>query len=287
LEIILIDDGSPDKCGEICEEFAKIDNRIIVIHKKNGGLSSARNAGLDIATGDYIGFVDSDDWIDARMYEVLLESILKTKSDIVECKFIETKGANIEIPIKDTWRSYTFDNLTAIQNHLNGKYFYRSVWQKLYKKNLFNNLRFPDGKIPEDLYVTYKLLYSTKKVTFVDFTGYYYFQREDSIMGKKESRLIIGSMEALREQHDFISKNIPELKSTSGQMYFNCLLKAYLFFSKEKVENPTKPYLNMISDELNNRKDIKLNGLTKYAFLTFKISPYIFINLMSLIGKEG
>ena len=90
LQIILVDDGSPDFCGEICENWAKVDDRIIVIHKENGGLSDARNAGLAIATGDYIAFVDSDDWIEPRMYEVMLSIIKKERADIVACGFIDT-----------------------------------------------------------------------------------------------------------------------------------------------------------------------------------------------------
>ena len=144
-ELILVDDGSPDNCGNICDEYQKKDNRIKVIHKENGGLSDARNVGLDIASGKYIAFVDSDDIIHPRMYEILFECINKSNSDIVQCKFKKFKSLD---EVKDDLDDYNgsfekYDNKTAIMDMIDNNNINVNSWNKLYKSELFETLRFP------------------------------------------------------------------------------------------------------------------------------------------------
>ena len=178
LEIILVDDGSPDNCGKICDEYAKKDNRIKVIHKENGGLSSARNAGLDIATGDYIGFVDSDDWIELDMYEYLLNICVKYNSDISRCGFVY----NDEDCYKDeNIRIVEYEN--ALIDFINGHIEEGIVCNKLYKKNIFKNLRFKENIIFEDVLMNYYVFKLGVKIVVSRCSKYHYFRRVDSITG--------------------------------------------------------------------------------------------------------
>ena len=169
-ELILVDDGSPDKCGEICDEYEKKDKRIKVIHKKNGGLSDARNAGLDIAKGKYIGFVDSDDIIHPEMYERMYNFINKYNVDIVQCKFKKFKSIediNKLSNINNTNIEY-YTSKEAIMDMIDNNKINVNTWNKLYKRELFENERFPKGKIHEDEFLTYKLIYKSNKVAYIN-----------------------------------------------------------------------------------------------------------------------
>ncbi|MEG1637879.1 MAG: glycosyltransferase, partial [Cellulosilyticaceae bacterium] len=179
-ELILVDDGSPDQCGEICEEYARKDDRIVVIHKENGGLSSARNAGLDRAKGDYIGFVDSDDYIESDMYEILYNSCVKYQCEIANCssiiyfphKTVSNGEHQILIHTKEE----------AMKNMLLSKFYDEVVWVKLFKKDVIGDIRFPEGRIYEDTAFTYKVIDRCEKYCFVGEAKYHYIKREGSVM---------------------------------------------------------------------------------------------------------
>lgn len=182
LEIILVDDGSPDDCPAICNEYAKIDSRIKVIHKKNGGLSDARNAGLDIAIGEYIGFVDSDDWIMPDMFEYLLQGILGYKAEISYCGFIN---------VHETWLDYQneqTDKVYTTETALNELFFDRLknfAWNKLYKAELWKKVRFPAGRNFEDILTMYKLFEQAKRIAILKEPKYYYRIRNNGITNEK------------------------------------------------------------------------------------------------------
>lgn len=229
LEIILVDDGSPDNCPQICDEYAEKDKRVVVIHKKNGGLSDARNAGLDICKGEYISFVDSDDWIDRDFVKILINVILCERADIAFANF---KRVSDEKPCK----RYTVSKSNNPIEVLDGKVAFRRLlsengtslviaWGKLYKKLLFENVRFPIGLLHEDEYTTYKLLCSSSRIVFLDIPLYFYFQREDSIMGTAKS----SSIRALRakverynfiKQHEFLDLKELCLKNLCWELLF-------------------------------------------------------------------
>ncbi|HWJ77145.1 MAG TPA: glycosyltransferase [Niallia sp.] len=286
LEIILINDGSPDQCGEICDEFSRMDERIKVIHKENGGLSDARNAGLDIASGDYIGFVDSDDWINKNMYDILINTAIKEGSDIVECKFMNVYDREDTFNKEDTGIIKTFSNVESLKNHFNSKYFYRCVWSKIYKKDLFKDLRFPQNRLAEDLFLTHELFFKAKKVSHINYTGYYYFIRPDSIMGKNDQKLTFDTLEGMMEQHKFICEKVPELKKYVDKLYFNCLLKCIAFIEKNKKNRIAKRYKNIVVSELN-RDDIEVEGISSLAFMFYKISPSFFANTIELLRMRS
>ncbi len=179
LEIILVDDGSPDNCPQICDDWAKRDNRIKVIHKQNGGLSSARNAGLDICTGDYIGFIDSDDWVDVKFYETLYNNLIKNHADISRigvCKVFKDHKLESQLPETIFTGEQALHDFLYFKNGLAG-----GTWDKLFPKKLFTELRFPLGLNEEDRY-THAVLYSKiDRLHFDPRPMYFYRVRENSI----------------------------------------------------------------------------------------------------------
>ncbi|WP_312336631.1 glycosyltransferase family 2 protein [Anaerospora hongkongensis] len=178
-ELILVNDGSPDNCGTICDEYSQKDHRVVVIHKKNGGLSDARNAGLDIARGKYIGFVDSDDYIEKDMYELLYTNIIEVDADISICGIFHCYGNKIKKTTTTIKR--VCDQIESIEEVLSGKNVGVHACSKLYKKFLFDNARYPVGHIIEDAFIVLDLLSQVKKVVIDSTPKYYYFHRENSI----------------------------------------------------------------------------------------------------------
>ena len=184
LEITVVDDGSTDGSYNICKEYEKKDRRVKVIHKENGGLSSARNAGIDNAHGKYIGFVDSDDYIASDMYERLVNACETNCANVAVCHAIVYKDGSEPIIncgyIKKDYctvdRKIIFSNALAMS---------QSVCNKLFRKELFSNIRFPYNRVTEDGYIIYDLLYRARKVAYVAFGGYFYRNREDSITTRK------------------------------------------------------------------------------------------------------
>lgn len=178
LEIILVDDGSPDNCPSICDEYAKKDNRIRVIHKENGGLSSARNAGLEIATGKYITFVDSDDWLELDMYSILFNNLKKENADVSVCANIEEFGTDLKNPNKNkSYDTIVFTDLGEIYKHLLPTYqppLLFMVWNKLFKREVVGDVRFQVGQIYEDMYFDREIFKKCKKVVYSTYKGYHY-----------------------------------------------------------------------------------------------------------------
>ena len=170
IEIILVDDGSPDNSGEICDAYQKIDNRIKVIHQENGGLSKARNSGLKIANGEYIVFVDSDDWIKNTMCEKLYNAAQEDNAEIAICKIINAINEQQYDQTNDTCNKEILTNVEAVNQLYDGTNHVEMVvaWNKIYKKELFDDIEFANGKIHEDEFTTYKLLYKANKVVKIN-----------------------------------------------------------------------------------------------------------------------
>lgn len=177
IEIILVDDGSTDNSGIICDEYAKKDNRIKVIHKPNGGLSSARNAGIDICTGEYITFIDSDDYIAGDMIEQLYIALYNTQSDISICNFKSKLPLDKDYNLKIK----TYSPKNAIKEILLEGNFCTSAWAKLYKTKLFSTVRYPEGLIYEDYATTYKLFDIASGIAHINTAKYYYRYNPESI----------------------------------------------------------------------------------------------------------
>ncbi len=211
IEIILVDDGSPDNCGKICDAYAEKDSRIRVIHKENGGLSDARNAGIDAARGGYISFVDSDDYIAPDMMEKLYNAINSSDADMSICNYlyVDENGNEVydndNLPIKDEVVSGV-EILTNKMLEHKGWYWVISCC-KLYKKEIFSGLRFIREKQHEDEFIIHEVLVRCGKVAGVSDALYYYVQREGSIMNKRETSVkILDAVEAMMNRIELLYK---------------------------------------------------------------------------------
>lgn len=180
LEIILVDDGSPDNCGVICDEYAANDGRICVIHKSNGGVSSARNTGLAEATGEWIGWVDPDDWVEVDMFAYLLGGAMHSGADVVVCgRYVEGKAEQG----RRTWPSdQLLDREEALSKLLKNEIMQNFLWDKLWKRELFEGVCFPEGRTYEDIAILHRLFERAKSVYCMHEVKYHYLQREDSIV---------------------------------------------------------------------------------------------------------
>lgn len=230
LEIILVDDGSTDCSGMLCDEWEERDKRIRVIHKKNGGLSDARNAGIDIANGDFLVFIDGDDYVHKKMVEVLYQNLINTKSDISVCKYIKINESELpdisEKEIKYQTFMGTEKNLQLYRNNAECCV----MWNKMFSKKLFRTLRFPVGKVHEDEFVIHRLLADADKIVFCNQILYYYIQRKGSIMNdtdivrQKKGRDDIWQAYCEREKfYESEEKYSQELLETRVSMLFTAL----------------------------------------------------------------
>lgn len=240
LEIILVDDGSPDRCPEKCDEWEKKDSRIKVIHKKNGGLSDARNAGLQIATGSIIAFVDSDDWLDKAFYEKLLNEMLKNDCDIVSGGFYKIEDRLEREGLRQTKDTIILNNYEAMSELLNNHLIQQVVWNKLYRKEIIGDIQFEVGKFHEDEFWSYKIIGNATKIGIVDYKGYYYYQRTDSIMGRMFSEKRLDAIEAKVQRQEYLMKKYPELISRGIlDLQFECLYMGQnaINFLPEEIAN--------------------------------------------------
>lgn len=211
IEILLIDDGSRDGSAQICDRYEQIDMRIRVIHKENGGLSSARNCGLDHATGKYILFVDSDDWIEKSMLEELCFAAEYYGADIAEGGFTNVYKDSSVNTSGDTGLYFVADSEETMLQELRWKYFKCVAWNKIYRRTLFDGLRYPVAKLHEDVFLTYQIFSKAKKSVYVDRNLYHYDQtRSDSITGKKFSDKNLDTVEAWRNKTIFFKKKKSE-----------------------------------------------------------------------------
>lgn len=229
LEIILVDDGSPDECPRICDQFALADARIRVIHKPNGGLSDARNAGIEAASGTYIGFVDSDDYIHPQMYMDLWKSLKDENADIAVCGVKKVSEEDREVPGSPENSVRVYSGREAVANLFDASLYLQSVvaWNKLYRRTLFDGVRYPVGKLHEDEFTTYTLFYKSDKVVYNAGIYYYYYQRADSIMGERKFSFSYDGLEAYEQMEDFFEKRGEPYILQQVRYRYLCLLKKY------------------------------------------------------------
>lgn len=223
-ELILVNDGSKDRSKEICEELSKKDQRIVLINKENGGLSSARNAGLKVAKGDYIGFVDSDDWIEKDMYKLLYQNIVKHNADISVCKYKVEK--NDQIKVYQTFEPTDvkiLNSKTAMDNLLYGKEIDLTQFacDKLYKRELFNDIIYPEGMIYEDVATTYRLIDKASKIIFLNCTKYHYTHNLDSISQGSFDEKQLDLIKARYQLYKFVLENYPWLSKGALSQYIS------------------------------------------------------------------
>ncbi len=220
LEIILVDDGSPDNCPEMCDEWAKKDERIKVIHKENGGLSDARNAGMKIATGEYIGFVDSDDFIHNEMYEILSSLLFNNSADVVQCEMLKFS----EMPFSGFTNSeekpvVSFTAEEAIRDLLTGKTIGVTCPNLIVKSNIAKSVLFEVGRINEDVLWTYRVFSKAEKITVTNLKLYAYYQRQGSIMNNDYSEKRFDALYSLEQRAEEIKTDFPDLYAFALKNY--------------------------------------------------------------------
>ncbi len=257
LEIILVDDGSPDNSGAICDAWAAKDSRIKVIHKANGGSGAARNTALDAATGELIAFVDSDDYIAPDMYKYLY-GILQQGADIAECGYADTfvddmafGGGDGEIQ----W--YTTEE--ALLGNIHDQIFRQLIWNKLYRRHCVEGVRFPVGTTIDDEFFTYKLLGNAKKLARSEKVLYAYRQQDDSVMHRPYSLKRLDSVRARQERAVYMASHFPELGYEARvDLFYSCLF-AMQRCLRELPEAEKKLAKKLLKDAANAAKPLPLS----------------------------
>ncbi|MGN0383573.1 MAG: glycosyltransferase family 2 protein [Eubacterium sp.] len=289
LEIILVDDGSPDNCPQLCDEYAKKDNRIKVIHKINGGLSDARNAGMKVSTGEYISFIDSDDYITFDFLETLYNTMITENSDIVECCVVKFYEDNHFDEYNDDFSIENYGIVDGLSALISENPFKQHVWNKLYKTDLVMDISFAVGKLNEDEFWTYQVFGKAERITKINKTMYYYFQRSSSIMGNTYNLKRLDALEGKANRQKYIDIYFPELSLKSkidlyGSCIFayQCVLKYMSGKDKKKAKSIINEYrgnYNLTFTEIKNITDS-----SKKYYLLSKINFYFCCKLKALLN---
>ena len=262
IEIILVDDGSTDLSGEICDLYSKDYPNIKTIHKKNGGLSSARNAGLDIARGQYIGFVDSDDWVKESMYENMYRNIKSSGCDIATCGMLLSDG-NKQKEYKNIKKKKVYTRDRALIEILLERDLDVSACNKLYNANLFRDIRYPEGENNEDAAVIMDIMSKVKEIIHIGTPEYFYFQRKGSISNTPSDKNLLDQYNHALQINEIVLKKYNNLKQYSEFYIFTqivTILKCLLFnFNKKDIF--IKYYL--LLKDYDIKKNKKLFGLKR------------------------
>lgn len=273
LEIILVDDGSPDNCPDICDDYANKDSRIKVVHKVNGGLSDARNAGMAVATGEYVSFIDSDDYISEGFINELYSAIKAENSDIAECTIVKVYEDEQIPEINDSNCVNSFEPQQALSKLMFEDGFHQHVWNKLYKSDITLDIPFRKGKLNEDEFWTYQVFGRAKKATIVDKTMYFYLQRAGSIMGNSFNMRRLDALEAKAERQEYIEKNFPELTTQAkinlfGSCIFSCQSVMKFMNGKEKrlAKSKIKSYVKKCKITLKEANTLEGNNRFWFSF---------------------
>lgn len=283
LEIILVDDGSPDNSGKICDQLAEQDSRIQVIHKVNGGLSDARNAGIEVATGDYIAFIDSDDWYDPTMLEVLYGLAEEHNAGIAECSYRSIHDGRIQAETSCSGAVMEFTPAQAIESNLDWKFCKPVAWNKLYRADIVGDIRYPVGKLHEDEFTTHLFYLAAKKIVYVDIAMVNYERRNVGSITASFKPRNLEACEAFRAKVHKIwqEPSLKELSKKAGDNYCYVLLdrvamcekkfpdceelkqtirNVYDDFEQLKASNVEEYYVNQLDELFKKYKKILKNG---------------------------
>lgn len=291
LEIILIDDGSTDRSGDICDEYANKDKRIRVIHKENEGPSDARNSGLSVATGEYISFIDSDDWIALNMYEILHAAIDTEKADLAFGVTQRSSGnSSYNIPDDSQIILAGNDILESFIYPWHNPHILKSVWDKLYRRDIIGNIKFIKGMVHgEDAHFTLEILSKCKKCVFVGKTVYYYFDiREESITAHRHKiteRLFTDRIPLLKSQIQILQEaGREDLAEYQICIYYEELLNTYVSLRNQKKDSQNKLWANRIKHLLLAERKEMIQSIHftaarkkyKLKIIVFTLSPTLF-----------
>ena len=276
-ELILVDDGSPDNCGAICDAYAEKYDFITVIHKENGGLSDARNHGIDIAKGAYLSFIDSDDWVTPDFLENLYNAILQTGCRMSICNVMWHDGEKELV-------SYSYRPATeckiAVGADMYESLYRPSAWNKLYERSIFQTLRYPKGKLYEDAYIYHEILAQLDSLAYTGTDGYFYFQREDSIVHTRYSPRSADVIEAVYLR----AKNLDTVEGVhdhADEAYLALYSRLAISYSNLDASDPVAKAVLKKNKSLYNEVFFRLffdNHFSlkqKLRFLLLRVSPWL------------
>ena len=268
LEIILVDDGSTDSSGKLCDEFAQKDDRIKVIHKKNGGISDARNVGIEQVTGKYVGFADSDDYLEKDMIETLYNLSVKHDADISIVSYYEMYNNKL-ISVRDSGKLEILDRVEAIRELLIDTKIQSYAWNKLFKRELFEGLEFPKGRNFEDIATTLLLFEKSEKVVLLEKPKYYYLRRDNSIVGTRNAKTYLDYLDVIYDKYCYLKDKYPEIELYNAYNYCINMIWVYTiivsFEIDEAYEEFTKKYklLKELIEKYENEITDKLDYYNK------------------------
>lgn len=248
LEIILVDDGSPDKSGAICDELALQDTRVRVLHKKNGGLSDARNAGIEVCTGDYIAFLDSDDWYDPNMLSLLYKLCEQNHAGISECSYRNIYQGTVLAETICSGAIMEFTPVQAIESNLDWKYCKPVAWNKLYRRDVIGNIRYPFGKFHEDEFTTHLFYLAAEKIMYADVALVNYERRNLGSITASFKPKNMEVCEAFREKVHLVWSR-PDLQSIDQKM---CNNYCYLLLERIRQCEEFHPDCQELKDTIIN-----------------------------------
>ncbi len=255
LEIIIINDGSTDNSINICEEFRKKDERVVVVSQVNKGLSAARNTGIDICHGDFITFVDSDDSIEKNYTKYLLELVSKGESDIAICAHEEVRREKVICNFGKGFLEKQYSTEECLQDMLNEKGFTLSSWGKLYDKKLFKNIRFPEGKLHEDIGTTYKLIMNAKKISYGPEPKYIYYLHNNSITSSGFNKQKLDIITQTDEMCKEILRRFPKMTDTILARKIHSRFSVLRLMVNEKnIDEETRIEKKKITNFLKNHR---------------------------------
>lgn len=282
-ELLLIDDGSTDSSGEICDRYAASNSKIKVFHKENGGLSSARNYGLERAKGLYISFLDGDDYIDDMIFSKTMKRLKEDRSDIAVFSVVCVDEDGVETPYHSIVRDECIDSQTAFELMYTKSYFGEEAWNKVYKKDLFDGIQYPVGRKHEDTFTTYKLMERAIKISLVSGVNYYYLQRADSIMGQLRVSYTIDKIDSIDESLNFLRQKYPSIYKaaiynllSAGTKNLNLIVNENTDCSKVYLSRLTRLFRKHVGNIICNANiSIKL----KVVLLITALSPKLYVKL--------
>lgn len=287
IEIILVDDGSLDNSGAICDDYALKDDRIKVIHKKNGGLSSARNAGLEVAVGEYIGFVDSDDWVDSEMYGFLYKNAVEKQAEIAVCNIAKMgpdgKFSNFDEGNTDI----LFTRAEGMEELIRNQKLTFSSCNKIYKRKLFMDCRYDETIILEDMNISYRLLNQANNIFYTARPMYFYRFNDSSILGKKFNKKRLDEYTVVGRMYSFYKNQYPQLAEKVLLKFHNVGVSLYVDATELALDHAE---LNFLLEQdktelraLTKSKNISLIGKIRVGL--FLLSPNLRIGLERLFKR--
>ncbi len=270
IELILVDDGSTDDSFHICKQYADNDDRVVVLHQENAGQGSARNLALNIATGDYIGFVDSDDWIDQDMYEILVRNLEKHGSNVSGC----TDYADGDIQASDV---VIYEGVALMEQHLlslpgTGQ----SPCDKLYKKEVWEGIRFPQTRAYEDCATIYRVLHKAQKLVFQKCAKYHYVKRENSTMTQSFSKIKFQAVYAYKKMYDDYMAWYPELGPKTKALLLGSIMYCVGETYKQNKVNELEEYVNDVCALAKGLSGVGLSFKHKMLLMLLKSNIQLF-----------